>query len=103
LKISKEAKKLMTKMLQANPEERLTIDQVLLDPWLTKVAQKYSISANVGSVDRLIINNMTNHKKWSFLKHVLVNILIKMSDGNQIAQLTDEFRKIDQDSSGTID
>jgi hypothetical protein len=46
---------------------------------------------------------MTNHKKWSFLKHVLVNILIKMSDGNQIAQLTDEFRKIDQDSSGTID
>ena len=93
----------MTKMLQANPEERLTIDQVLQDPWLTKVAQKYSISANVGNVDRVVIKNMTNHKKWSFLKHVLVNILIKMSDGNQIAQLTDEFRKIDQDSSGTID
>ena len=33
--VSKEAKKLVTRMLKVDPERRISIDQILSNPWIT--------------------------------------------------------------------
>lgn len=102
-KYSKSVKNLLNKLLTYKAQQRCTIDQFLHDAWFAQVHKSKKHSSEVLESDKQIIRSLCAFQNDSFFKTSVINTLVKMADQNEVAQITQDFKKIDTDGSGTID
>ncbi|KAL4492626.1 hypothetical protein ABPG72_007739 [Tetrahymena utriculariae] len=99
-KVSKEAKDLVKKLLVVNPVDRLTLDQVLKHPWITKLPQKKPFGSD--EEDQRILNMLRNHQSTAKFKKEALKILVNFLEEEEIQELKQIFRKIDTNNTGMI-
>ena len=93
--ISDEAKDLISKLLVKDVEKRLTLEQAMEHPWITKNMEQYKI-------DHEIINRLGNFKYETQFKKLAVKTLVEMMNESDVKKLKDQFKLLDKDKTGFI-
>mmetsp|Transcript_39542 Transcript_39542/g.101085 ORF Transcript_39542/g.101085 Transcript_39542/m.101085 type:complete len:479 (-) Transcript_39542:266-1702(-) len=96
-KISEPAKNLVKKMLQPDPSKRITIKEVLKDPWLVENGL-----ASDAPLDESVLNNIKNFANMNKLKKEAFRFIAGSLAPTQVMELQAAFKKIDIDGNGTI-
>eukprot|EP00826_Nyctotherus_ovalis_P024937 TRINITY_DN1924_c0_g1_i4.p1 TRINITY_DN1924_c0_g1~~TRINITY_DN1924_c0_g1_i4.p1 ORF type:complete len:485 (+),score=154.82 TRINITY_DN1924_c0_g1_i4:192-1646(+) len=95
--VSNEAKDIISKMLERNPEKRLTAKQCLDHSWFTKNGDNTS-----HQIDMKILKRLKNYKKQPRFKQEILGIVRKFLHPLVVKYYTDNFRAIDQNEDGYI-
>mmetsp|Transcript_21499 Transcript_21499/g.38283 ORF Transcript_21499/g.38283 Transcript_21499/m.38283 type:complete len:476 (-) Transcript_21499:316-1743(-) len=96
-KISEPAKNLVRKMLQPDPSKRITIKDVLKDPWLVENGL-----ASDAPLDESVLSNIKNFANLNKLKKEAFRYIAGSLAPTQVMELQSTFKKIDIDGNGTI-
>jgi len=101
-KVSKEGKDLLSKLLKADPDRRLTANQALSHMWFKKLRQ-IKQGSEEDKLDPSILTSLRDFKGVSTLKKAALNVLIKMAhDSKDIEALRIAFEHIDTNQTGFI-
>ncbi|KAJ0092003.1 hypothetical protein Patl1_26307 [Pistacia atlantica] len=96
-KISQEAKELVRSMLDANPYNRLTIQEVLENPWIQNENHAPNISLGENVASRIKNFSLMNKFKKKVLRVVADNL-----PNDQLAGLKKIFDMMDTDNTGDL-
>jgi calcium-dependent protein kinase len=105
LKVSKDAKNLLKKMLTLDPAERISAKEVLRDPWLKKRAAN-QIEDRPVTADTL--KNLSTFRVISIQSGLKLQqatlsfIASQMSSSEEISKLRDVFIQLDTDGNGVL-
>ncbi|CAN6276587.1 unnamed protein product [Urochloa humidicola] len=92
--ISESAKDLIRKMLNRNPQRRITAAQALEHPWL-----KYAPDR---PIDSAVLSRMKQFKAMNKLKQLALKVIAENLSAEEIKGLKQMFNNMDTDNSGTI-
>lgn len=95
--VSTEAKDIILKMLERNPEKRLTAKQCLDHPWLMKNGD-----TTLHQIDMKILKKLKNYKKQPRFKQEILGIVRKFLHPLVVKHYTNNFRALDQNEDGYI-
>ncbi|MBA0577328.1 hypothetical protein Golob_023997 [Gossypium lobatum] len=95
--ISPQAKDLVTKMLNLDPKQRLTAQQVLNHPWIKEDGEAPDIPLDIAVLARL-----KQFKAMNNFKKVALRVIAGCLSEEEIQGLKQMFKTIDSDNSGTI-
>ncbi|KAK3413804.1 calcium-dependent protein kinase 28 isoform X2 [Eucalyptus grandis] len=95
--ISNSAKDFVKKLLVKDPRARLTAAQALSHPWVREGGNASDIP-----IDISVLNNMRQFVKYGRLKQFALRALASTLDGEELADLKDQFAAIDVDKNGSI-
>lgn len=95
--ISNDAKDFVKKLLVKDPRARLTAAQALSHPWVREGGVASEIP-----IDISVLSNMRQFVKYSRLKQFALRALASTIDGEELADLRDQFDAIDVDKNGSI-
>ncbi|CAD8168988.1 unnamed protein product [Paramecium pentaurelia] len=94
--ISKDAKNLITNMLQVDPNQRISAKQALADPWIDKHNSNEE-------VNRIVLQNLQRFQAKSvFTQAVLSYIACQMTTNQEQEELIKAFQVLDKDQNGII-
>ncbi|CAK86645.1 unnamed protein product (macronuclear) [Paramecium tetraurelia] len=94
--ISKEAKTLISKMLQVDPNQRISAKQALADPWI----DKHNSNEQVNLV---VLQNLQRFQAESlFTQAVLSYIASQMTSNQEQEELIKAFQILDKDQNGIL-
>ncbi|KAG0554608.1 hypothetical protein KC19_12G104700 [Ceratodon purpureus] len=96
-KISKEAKDLISRMLNPNIKQRLTARAVLLHPWIREKGV-----ASDKPIDSSVQNRLKRFAAMNKMKKLAVRVIAQSMSEEEIAGLHNIFKIMDVDGSGTI-
>ena len=85
--ISNECKDIIMRMITVNKKKRITAEQMLSHPWLTKFRE----SGKEVELDSEVIDNLKRFKGQSVLKKAALNVLVKMLGPKDIQRLREQF------------
>ncbi|XP_062182798.1 calcium-dependent protein kinase 12-like [Phragmites australis] len=94
--ISESAKDLIRKMMNTDPQKRITAVQALEHPWL-----KEGGAAN-RPIDSALLSRMKRFKAMNKLKQQALKVIAENLSPEEIKGLTQMFNNLDTDKSGTI-
>jgi calcium-dependent protein kinase len=96
-RVSPDAKNLVRRLLEMDPKKRISAEQCLAHPWLTKRAQmsKSPLSANV-------VESLKTFGKMNKLKQTAIDVIAFSLTQNQMKHLREAFKSMDKDNSGVI-
>jgi len=95
--VTTEARDIISKMLERNPEKRLTAKQCLEHPWFMKNGDTTS-----HQIDMKILKRLKNYKKQPRFKQEILGIVRKFLHPLVVKYYTNNFRAIDQNEDGYI-
>jgi len=95
--VTTEARDIISKMLERNPEKRLTAKQCLEHPWFMKNGDTTS-----HQIDMRILKRLKNYKKQPRFKQEILGIVRKFLHPLVVKYYTNNFRAIDQNEDGYI-
>ncbi|KAG4185915.1 hypothetical protein ERO13_A08G010400v2 [Gossypium hirsutum] len=95
--ISPQAKDLITKMLNLDPKQRLTAQQVLNHPWIKEDGEAPDIP-----LDNAVLGRLKQFKAMNNFKKVALRVIAGCLSEEEIQGLKEMFKTIDSDNSGTI-
>ncbi|MBA0644953.1 hypothetical protein Goklo_013118 [Gossypium klotzschianum] len=95
--ISPQAKDLVTKMLNLDPKQRLTAQQVLNHPWIKEDGEAPDIP-----LDNAVLGRLKQFKAMNNFKKVALRVIAGCLSEEEIQGLKEMFKTIDSDNSGTI-
>ncbi|GER57569.1 calcium-dependent protein kinase [Striga asiatica] len=95
--ISNSAKDLLKKMLQSDPNHRLTAVEVLNHPWMREDGD-----ASDEPLDIAVLTRMKKFQEMNKLKKVALKVIAENLSEEEIIGLKEMFKSIDTDNSGTI-
>ncbi|KAH7297029.1 hypothetical protein KP509_26G049900 [Ceratopteris richardii] len=95
--ISEGALDLVKKMLNCNPKERLTAQQVLSHPWI-----KVDGEASDKVIDGIVLGRMKQFRAMNKLKKLALKVIAESLSEEEIMGLKQMFESMDTDNSGTI-
>eukprot|EP00897_Mesotaenium_endlicherianum_P000394 jgi/Mesen1/10355/ME000080S09751 len=95
--ISAGAKDLLRKMLQRNPDRRLTAQQVLSHPWICEPGV-----APDEPMDPVVLSRLRQFSAMTRLKKIATRVIAESMKHEEIAGLREMFIAMDVDESGTI-
>ncbi|MBA0762354.1 hypothetical protein Gotri_011988 [Gossypium trilobum] len=95
--ISPQAKDLVTKMLNLDPKQRLTAQQVLNHPWIKEDGEAPDIP-----LDNAVLARLKQFKAMNNFKKVALRVIAGCLSEEEIQGLKEMFKTIDSDNSGTI-
>ncbi|KAL3723733.1 hypothetical protein ACJRO7_035839 [Eucalyptus globulus] len=95
--ITNSAKDFVKKLLVKDPRARLTAAQALSHPWVREGGNASDIP-----IDISVLNNMRQFVKYGRLKQFALRALASTLDGEELADLKDQFAAIDVDKNGSI-
>ncbi|KAJ7947508.1 putative Calcium-dependent protein kinase [Quillaja saponaria] len=96
-KVSEEAKELVKNMLDPNPYSRLTVQEVLENPWIQNTDQVRNVSLGENVRMRIKQFSMMNKFKKKALRVVAENL-----PNEQIDKIKEMFDMMDKDKNGTL-
>lgn len=94
--ISESAKDLIRKMLNRNPQKRITAVQALEHPWLKEGG------ASDRPIDSAVLSRMKQFKAMNKLKQIALKVIAENLSPEEIKGLKQMFNNMDTDKSGTI-
>ncbi|KAK1320122.1 Calcium-dependent protein kinase isoform 2 [Acorus calamus] len=94
--ISDSAKDLVKKMLTYNPKKRITSDQVLEHPWI----KGHQVSNT--PIDSAVLIRMKQFRTMNKFKRLALKVIAENLSEEDIKGLTQMFKSMDTDQSGTI-
>ncbi|CAL5015465.1 unnamed protein product [Urochloa decumbens] len=92
--ISESAKDLIRKMLNRNPQRRITAAQALEHPWLKDAPDR--------PIDSAVMSRMKQFKAMNKLKQLALKVIAENLSAEEIKGLKQMFNNMDTDKSGTI-
>ncbi|CAH9070263.1 unnamed protein product [Cuscuta europaea] len=95
--VSDSAKDLIRKMLDRNPNTRLTAHEVLCHPWI--VDDKVAPDKPLGSA---VLSRLKQFSAMNKLKKMALRVIAERLSEEEIGGLKELFKMIDTDNSGTI-
>ncbi|CAK9157009.1 unnamed protein product [Ilex paraguariensis] len=95
--ISNSAKDFVKKLLVKDPRARLTAAQALSHPWVREGGNASEIPLDIS-----VLSNMRQFVRYSRLKQFALRALASTIDGEELADLKDQFSAIDVDKNGSI-
>ncbi|XP_022769240.1 calcium-dependent protein kinase 29 isoform X1 [Durio zibethinus] len=95
--ISDNAKDLIRKMLERHPKKRITAAQALEHPWL-----KEGGDASDKPLDSAVLSRLKQFRVMNKLKKLALKVIAESLSSEEIKGLTQMFKNIDTDGSGTI-
>jgi len=99
-KVSQEAKDLIKKMLDKNPETRFSAEEAILHSWFTKHKKKEGISKERFTT---FIGNLKNYRPDYKLQQAALAIIVHNLPHNEdIKELERAFRMIDENKDGKL-
>jgi calcium-dependent protein kinase len=96
--ISKEAKDLITKLLNPDVKKRITAAQAMEEPWFNIMMH----SANERPLDPQIIRRLNTYKSQSKLRVEVIKTMVRFLSDSDFANLKEAFRKLDKNHTGYI-
>ncbi|KAL8171834.1 hypothetical protein V2J09_023638 [Rumex salicifolius] len=95
--ISENGKDLIMKMLEKDPQKRLSVYQVLCHPWMAD-------ESNVPDkpLDSLVLSRLKQFSAMNKLKKMACRVIAAKLSEEEIGGLKEMFKKIDADKSGAI-
>ncbi|KAL0730683.1 hypothetical protein Bca4012_026777 [Brassica carinata] len=95
--ISESAKDLIGKMLESNPQRRLTAHQVLCHPWIVD-----DTVAPDKPLDFAVVSRLKRFSAMNKLKKMSLRVVAERLSEEEVGGIKELFRMIDTDNSGTI-
>ncbi|WOL01843.1 calcium-dependent protein kinase 2-like isoform X1 [Canna indica] len=95
--ISPGAKDLVNKMLNTNPKERLTAQEVLNHPWIKEDGE-----APDTPLDNAVVNRLKQFRAMNQFKKAALKVIAGCLSPEEIQELKEMFKSMDSDNSGTI-
>ncbi|RLM66096.1 calcium-dependent protein kinase 29-like [Panicum miliaceum] len=92
--ISESAKDLIRKMLNRDPQKRITVAQALEHPWLKDAPDR--------PIDSAVLSRMKQFKAMNKLKQLALKVIAENLSPEEIKGLKQMFNNMDTDKSGTI-
>ena len=91
--ISDECKDLISKLLVTNPKKRYTGKEALDHPWFKNLHSGQNSERKIGdpAVSVEVINRLRNFKGVSKFKRAAMNVLVKMANEEEVADLRKQF------------
>ena len=95
--VSENAKDLITRMMKADPRNRITIDQALRHPWLAP-------SPHLGDtfVQPRVLQSLKRYKAPKKLQQEAMKIIVKNLSATEIRDLRTAFLQMDREKTGFI-
>ena len=102
--ISKDAVKFIEKLIEPNLNRRMTVEQALAHPWISKVTpeQKIELQQNEKR-DQKVFKRLKQLKTPKRLQQEILLILVSLIDEKEFIDNKQTFQTIDVDHSGCID
>ncbi|MCQ2821361.1 MAG: protein kinase, partial [archaeon] len=100
---SKEVKDLLKKLFKVNPDERISAEKALEDPWFKKNKIKEKLSNLSVESMRILLNNINNYRPKKVLQQAAIAYLVH--NNPQIKEVQDAralYVKIDKNNDGKI-
>ncbi|KAL1211157.1 Calcium-dependent protein kinase 25 [Cardamine amara subsp. amara] len=96
-KVSESAKDLIRKMLERNPKQRLTAQQVLCHPWIRDEG-----NAPDTLLDTTVLSRLRKFSATDKLKKMALRVIAERLSEEEIHGLRETFKTIDSEKSGRI-
>ncbi len=102
-KISKQAKNLITKLLEKNPEERLSAEKALKHDWFNKTKVKEMLFAIAKKNIKKMLNKLCTYKTDFKLQQVAIAFIVhNISQTDEVRRIFQAFQLIDENGDGRI-
>ncbi len=102
-KISKQAKNLITKLLEKNPEKRLSADQALKHDWFNKTQTKELLFATAKKNIKSILSKLCTYKAEHQLQQVAIAFIVhNIGQTEEVKRIFQAFQLIDENGDGRI-
>eukprot|EP00614_Pseudopedinella_elastica_P008526 CAMPEP_0172596972 /NCGR_PEP_ID=MMETSP1068-20121228/16875_1 /TAXON_ID=35684 /ORGANISM="Pseudopedinella elastica, Strain CCMP716" /LENGTH=475 /DNA_ID=CAMNT_0013396255 /DNA_START=39 /DNA_END=1466 /DNA_ORIENTATION=- len=107
--VSSEAKDFVTKLLQVDPDKRMTAQEAQAHPWLDpegafegrRLSGKFVKASSSEDLEN-IVNSLKQYSSYSKLRKAALMVVAHRTEGGQIAAIRDAFLDIDTSREGTI-
>ncbi|CAD8186340.1 unnamed protein product [Paramecium pentaurelia] len=100
IKNSNESKEFVRKILVKDPNQRITIDQALNDPWIVK---NYELQVTDSQLRRVLTNLMNYNCQSKLQEATLKLIVLYLASREELSELREVFTSIDSKNDGYID
>lgn len=100
-KISSTCKKLLSRMITANPEKRIGILELIDHMWLDIARTDSTCVSELYNMEHSLIS-LRDFREMSLLQHSVFRILVNLVPSNKTSGFKEEFDKIDEDNDGKI-
>jgi len=102
-KISKQAKSLISKLLEMNVKERLSAEQALKHDWFNKTKTKELLFDTAKKNIKSILSTLSTYKPKYKLQEVAIAFIVhNVSQTNEIKKVFSAFQVIDENGDGRI-
>ncbi|KAG7573761.1 Protein kinase domain [Arabidopsis suecica] len=95
--VSESAKDLIRKMLERNPKQRLTAQQVLCHPWIRDEG-----TAPDTPLDTTVLSRLKKFSATDKLKKMALRVIAERLSEEEIHELRETFKTIDSEKSGRV-
>eukprot|EP01069_Polyplicarium_translucidae_P011040 Polyplicarium_translucidae@DN3451_c0_g1_i1.p1 len=102
-KVSDEVKDIIRQMLVYDPSKRITAEDALQHPWLTKMIEKRDPKVEEPALANALKNMKKFHTSQKLAQAALLFIGSKLTTAEETKELTDIFRKLDTNGDGQLD
>jgi len=100
---SRLAKEFVTKLLNKNVQQRLSLEEALNHPWIKFFMNLDKNDKNANKVNDGIIRNLKNFSRKNLLQKEILYYIAKLSNDNEITRLKTLFMEMDKDHTGTLE
>ena len=102
-KISKPCKNLITKLLEKDPEKRITAEQALRHDWFNKTKTKELLFTTAKKNIKSMLNKLCNYKSNFKLQQVAIAFIVhNISQTDEVKRIFSAFQLIDENGDGRI-
>ena len=100
---SPDLKDLLNRMIEVNPKKRITAEEIVVHPWMTKNLQ---VCEHDGEEhhhhSEQIVNNLKQYRGQSLLKQTVLSMVVKQLAPQEIEKFKHMFEEYDKDNSGFL-
>jgi calcium-dependent protein kinase len=100
--ISQEAKEFVSALLTRDPSKRPTALEAMNHPWLKRMLRKVSEDSTVSEIDTDVLKNIRLFSRQNAMRRAALGLIAMSMGSAQVAQVEEEFRKLDKNKMGTI-
>ena len=100
--VSRNLKDLIRKMLEKDPRNRISLNEILAHPWIISSAKDCQDNTDSPILDTEVVDNLKQFKSQCAFKSNVMNLLVKQVSPIQSKALIAKFKEADIDNNGFL-